>query len=188
MADVNHETGLAGWRRWAVPASFLVSFGFNDGEEVLTMARTTESAMRRLPAFVRRLPWIPTGRLTQRQVNAAVAMMGLLYVAAALDGYRSRGRGWLFQDVQFVFGIHGFSHLLSSLVTRGYTSGVATSPTVVIPQWLWARGQLRAAGIPDVTHPVRAAAVVLGWLGVSHVVGMRVADPSRSSAEALRGG
>lgn len=152
--------------------SLLVSFAANDGEEWLTMSRTLPASMARaprwLPGFVRER------QVSQAHVNVGVVLMGLLYTAAAVDGVRSRGAGRLYQDVQLVFGLHGFTHLAASAATRGYTSGVLTSPTVVIPQWRWAAHELAAAGVPRVGRLSRALPVVLGWLAASHLAAQAV--------------
>jgi hypothetical protein len=46
---------------------------------------------------------------------------------------------------------------------RQYTSGVATSPTIVIPYWLWARRALAREGLSDRdgTAPWAAASFLL---------------------------
>ncbi|MEL4503812.1 HXXEE domain-containing protein [Luteococcus sp. H138] len=142
---------LVGPDRWLIPLSLWVSFLANDGEELLTMA--------------------PTTGVSQTHVRVGVATMGVLYGAAVVDGIRTRGRGWLYQDVQLVFGAHGFGHLAASALTGRYTTGVATSPTVVLPQWWWATRRLRQAGAPGVARPLRAVALTGGWLAVAHAVG-----------------
>ncbi len=151
---------LDGRDRWLVPLSLWGSFLANDGEELLTTA--------------------PTTGLSQTHVRVGVATMGVLLTVGTVDGIRTRGRGWLYQDIQLVFGAHGFGHLAGSALVRRYTRGVATSPTVVLPQWWWARRRLRAAGVPRTARPVRAMAIVGGWLLVSHALG------SRASAQATR--
>lgn len=160
---------LTGASRVAVPASLLLSFAANDGEELLTMAATTGDVIARLPAPLRhRLAGVSP---SQRHVAVGVAVVALLYSAAAVDGVRTAGRGRLYQDIQRVFGLHGYFHVAASLLTRGYTSGVATSPTVVLPVWWWARRRLRDAGVPDVSHLPRAIAVLGGWLLAAHACG-----------------
>lgn len=145
------EGVLDGRDRWLVPLSLWGSFLANDGEELLTMA--------------------PTTGLSQTHVRVGVATMGVLLAAGTVDGIRTRGRGWLYQDIQLVFGAHGFGHLAGSLLMRRYTTGVVTSPTVVLPQWWWATRRLRAAGVPRTARPVRAVAIVGGWLVASHALG-----------------
>jgi hypothetical protein len=54
-----------------------------------------------------------------------------------------------------------------SLLARGYTSGVATAPTVVIPFWLWATRALQQAGVPNRRSLPAAIAVVAGSLALA---------------------
>jgi hypothetical protein len=68
------------------------------------------------------------------------------------------------------FGWHAVPHVASAVVTRGYTPGVLTAPTVVVPFALWARSRLRRAGVP-VAQTARAAAL----FGPLVVVGAHVA-------------
>ena len=68
------------------------------------------------------------------------------------------------------FGWHAVPHVASAVVTRGYTPGVLTAPTVVVPFALWARSRLRRAGVP-VAPTARAAAL----FGPLVVVGAHVA-------------
>ncbi|MDI3387344.1 HXXEE domain-containing protein [Streptomyces sp. B-S-A8] len=53
-------------------------------------------------------------------------------------------------------------------VARGYTPGSATSPLLVVPFTLWARGRLRRAGVLRPTT-ARDAALSLGLAGVAAV-------------------
>lgn len=154
---------LEGSDRWLVPLSLWVSFLANDGEELLTMARMTG--------------------ISQTHVRVGIATMGVLYGAAVVDGIRTRGRGWLYQDVQLAFGAHGFGHLAGSALTGRYTTGVATSPTVVLPQWWWAMRRLRRAGVPGVARPLRAAALTGGWLAVAHAAGALSASRNHTKEE-----
>lgn len=161
---------LEGRERWLVPLSLWGSFLANDGEEWLTMARTAPTVSQRLGVSTR-LPE-ELRRPSQRHVDVGISVMGLLYTAAVVDGIRSRGRGWLYQDVQTAFGAHGWGHLIGAAVSGGYVTGVLTSPTVVLPQWWWARRRLRAAGVPTTSHPLRAAAVCGAWLLAAHALGV----------------
>ena len=159
--------------RVLVPASLLVSFAANDGEELATMSATMAGTLARLPAPLRRLAGPRLGALTvsRRHVQVAVPVMGLLFGAAALDGVRTAGRGWFYQDAQRLFGLHAYGHMAAALLTRGYASGAATSPTVVLPVWWWARSRLRRAGVPDRSSLPRAVLVVGSWLVLSHALG-----------------
>ncbi|WP_420174276.1 HXXEE domain-containing protein [Luteococcus sp. OSA5] len=148
--------------RWLVPLSLWGSFLANDGEEWLTMA--------------------PTTGLPQTHVDVGIATMGVLLGAATLDGIRTRGRGWLYQDVQLVFGAHGVGHIAGSVLLRRYTTGVATAPTVVLPQWWWSTTRLRRTGVPRTSHLPRAMAVTGAWLAMAHALGAWAARRDRSES------
>ena len=166
--------------RVLVPASLLVSFAANDGEELATMSETMSGALARLPAPLRSLAGSRLEALTvsRRHVQVGVATMGVLV-------------GRLYQDVQRLFGLHAYGHMAAALLTRGYVSGAATSPTVVLPVWWWARSRLRRAGVPDRSSLPRAVLVVGSWLVLAHALGAcaaacesRAAPASVSSAPA----
>jgi hypothetical protein len=57
-----------------------------------------------------------------------------------------------------------------SLLARGYTSGVATAPTVVVPFWLWATQALEQAGVPNRRNLPAAIALFAGSLAGGHLV------------------
>lgn len=171
---------LDGLRCWLVPLGLAASFAANDGEELATMVASSRRTLGALPIGGRLRD--RALRVDQRHVNAAIAMMGALCAAAVCDGIRTRGRGWLYQDFQWAFGLHGIGHIAASLATRGYTTGVATSPTVVLPQLWCAARALRRAGVPRTARPLRAAALVGGWLALSHAVGAAASAAGRRGA------
>ena len=95
--------------------------------------------------------------------------MGGLMAAASIDGYRTRGRSFLYQAVLYGYGMHTFSHLGSAALARRYTPGVATALPVVLPFWIFAKRTLRAHGVEVRPHrwvipafPVIAGAMLGG--------------------------
>ncbi len=140
----------------------------HDVEELATM----ESCLRNGPPVP---PWVPlpdTLRrpMSQNHINVAVAVMGAFVAAAAIDGWRSKGEGWYYQNALEAYGLHGFVHIAASVVAGGYTSGVATCPVAVLPYWIWATRQLRAAGVRDRRNRSAALALTAAALGFSHLV------------------
>ncbi|MFE2147875.1 HXXEE domain-containing protein, partial [Streptomyces sp. NPDC059456] len=73
--------------------------------------------------------------------------------------HRTGGRSAFYQAALNGFGLHGLVHLGQAAATRGYTPGVVTSPLLVVPFTLWARGRLRRAGV---LRPVRVRDAVQG--------------------------
>ncbi|MGW1227341.1 HXXEE domain-containing protein [Streptomyces sp. NPDC002530] len=133
----------------AVTWGLLAAWAANDLEEIATMAGWLRTARPRLR---KRLPWVPERiwrrtDLGRREITTAIGLMGCLIAVAAADGARTGGRSPLFGSVLVGFGVHGAVHLAQSAAYGGYTPGVATAPTVVVPYSLWALRRLRAAGV-----------------------------------------
>jgi hypothetical protein len=139
----------------------LVAWAVHDAEE---LAASRGWAERARPRLERRLPGVSPAvwdRLAAAddQLAVAVALMGTFVAAGALDGARTGGRGRFYQAALTAFGVHAFGHLAASAVVGGYTPGVLTAPTVVLPFTWWARRALRRAGVPQ--PPVTPAALAL---------------------------
>ncbi|GGW56101.1 membrane protein [Streptomyces lucensis JCM 4490] len=132
------------------------------------MPRWTRSQVPELREQFPRVPdriWRHLQSIDEREFATAVAGMAVVVAAASADGYRTGGRSAFYQWALNGFGLHGLVHLAQAAVVRGYTPGSATSPLVVIPFTLWARGQLRRAGV---LCPARPRHVVQG-LGLAAV-------------------
>jgi hypothetical protein len=89
--------------------------------------------MTRLPGWLRVPASVRDQGFTNRYVASAVAAVGLVVAAVAVRGHRTQGRSAFYQNALLGFGLHGLGHIGMSLLTRGYTSGVATSPIIVMP-------------------------------------------------------
>jgi Protein of unknown function with HXXEE motif len=105
--------------------------------------------------------------LTANYLATGIATIGLIIAATAVRGYRTQGRSAFYQNTLLAFGLHGLGHLALSLLTRGYTSGVATAPMVVV-FWLWATRALQQAGVPNRRSLPAGLAVLAGSLAVGH--------------------
>ncbi|GGY54440.1 HXXEE domain-containing protein [Streptomyces tanashiensis] len=137
-----------------------------------------------LPGLRERFPGVPEAvwraaeGVDEREFAAAVGVMAVIVGAAAAAGARSGGRSSFYQGALAGFGLHGLVHLAQAAAVRDVTPGSVTSPLVVIPFSLWARGRLRRAGV---LRPVRLGGVVTGLAVaagatvVSHAVGRRLA-------------
>ncbi|HET6636084.1 MAG TPA: HXXEE domain-containing protein [Streptomyces sp.] len=146
----------------AVTIGLLAAWALHDTEE---LALVPGRLRKNLPALRERFPGVPQavwerlGRLDGREFRLAVALMAAVVAAAAADGRRTGGRSVVYQTALTGFGLHGLLHLAQAVAARGYTPGSATSPVVVIPFTLWARGRLRRAGV---LRPTRARDVLYG--------------------------
>ncbi|WP_203231377.1 HXXEE domain-containing protein [Nocardioides caldifontis] len=146
----------------AVTWGLFAAWAVHDLEELCTMAGWGDRARPRLE---RNVAWVPPAvwrrmSVTQEHATLAIAVMGGVMASASASGARTGGRSPWFQAVLAGFGLHAVPHVASAALTRGYTPGVVTAPTVVGPFALWAWRELRRAGVPIATIP--PAAVVLG--------------------------
>ncbi|WP_129837785.1 HXXEE domain-containing protein [Streptomyces sp. RFCAC02] len=164
----------------AVTLGLLAAWAVHDLEEVVTVPRWTRTVA---PGLRDRLPWVPDGvwrRLAatrRREFTAAVAVMAVLVAAAAADGYRTGGRSAAYRAALDGFGLHGAAHLAQAAVVRGYTPGSVTAPLVVVPFTLWARRELRRAGVPAPARPldaVRGAALAAAATAGAHAAARRL--------------
>lgn len=149
------------------------AWALHDAEELLTMSKNTQKLLPQLPHWVP----IPVTKqirnegMSQKHVNTGLAVMAVLVAAASAEGVRTQGRSPLFRGSVLVFGVHGFTHIASTVILRRYTSGVVTSPAIVIPYWLHARRVLREHGLKDNDAASTSAAIsVLPLLFSLHAV------------------
>ncbi|WP_051779004.1 HXXEE domain-containing protein [Streptomyces sp. NRRL S-241] len=166
--------------RGAVTLGLLAAWTVHDLEEVATMTHWTRT---RIPVLRERHPRVPDRiwrrleAVDGREFATAVGVMGLVVAAASADGYRTGGRSAFYQASLNGFGLHGLVHVAQAAATRGYTPGVVTSPLLVVPFTLWARGRLRRAGV---LRPARARDIVSGLAlagaatAASHAVARRI--------------
>ncbi|MFI7407436.1 HXXEE domain-containing protein [Streptomyces sp. NPDC049627] len=180
-----HESGRSGVGA-GVTLGLLAAWAAHDAEEVLLVPRWARSRVPELRGRFPRVPdriWRHLESVDEREFATAVAGMAVIVAAAAADGYRTGGRSAFYQRALDGFGLHGLVHLAQAALVRGYTPGSATSPSVVIPFTLWARGRLRRAGVLRPAGPrdvvqglTLAAAATVG----AHVMARRAASWNRT--------
>ncbi|MFF0436865.1 HXXEE domain-containing protein [Streptomyces sp. NPDC004327] len=171
------------------PLDPLVTYGLfaawalHDAEEVAFGPRWMRENLPRLrerfPAVPERV-WQALGSVDDREFRAAVAVMAVIVGSAAVAGGRSGGRSAFYQAALNGFGLHGLVHLAQAAAVRGVTPGSVTSPLLVIPFTLWARGRLRKAGVLRTVRArdaVAGLAVAAGATALSHAVAQRVTRP-----------
>jgi hypothetical protein len=190
-----HEVGEGG-RAVEVGVTFglLAAWAVHDLEEVAAMpgwARGQVPGLRQRYPRVPEQVWRRLESIDGREFAAAVAVMGGVVAIAAADGHRTGGRSGFYQAALNGFGLHALTHMAQAVAVRGYTPGVVTSPLVVVPFTLWARGRLRRAGVlraarpRDVaTGPALAAAATVG----THVVARQLVRRRRTVSRIGRSG
>ncbi|MFE5912235.1 HXXEE domain-containing protein [Streptomyces wedmorensis] len=165
-----------------VTYGLFLAWAVHDAEELAFGPRWLRE---NLPGLRERFPGVPEAvwkaaeSVDEREFAVAVGVMAGIVGAAAVAGARSGGRSAFYQGAVNGFGLHGLVHLAQAAAVRGWTPGSATSPLVVVPFALWARGRLRRAGVlrPVGLGGVAAGlAIAAGATVVSHAVGRRFAS------------
>ena len=151
-------------------AGLFAAWMAHDLEELATMSDNSRIVVTRLPDWLPVPASVRDHGLTERYVATGITTVGLVIAAAAVRGYRTQGRSAFYQTVLLGFGLHGFGHLGMSLLTGGYISGVATSPVIVIPFWLWAARALNQAGVPNRRSIPTAITLAGGTIAGGHLV------------------
>lgn len=136
-----------------------VAWAVHDAEELLTMSRTSRDVLSRVPDWAPIPAELRANGVSQAHANLGIAIMGGVMATAAAAGVRTGGRSAWFRGALLAFGAHGFTHLAASVAARGYTTGVVTAPTIVIPYWLWARRVLRQHDVPE--HDPKSTAIAI---------------------------
>ncbi|TPQ19828.1 HXXEE domain-containing protein [Streptomyces sporangiiformans] len=164
----------------AATFGLLAAWALHDTEELVALPRWLR---RNVPALRERFPAVPEAvwrraeSVDEREFAVAVAVMAAIVTAASTAGRLTGGRSAFYQSALNGFGLHGLVHLAQAAAVRGYTPGSATSPLLVIPFTLWARGRLRRAGVLRPTSPRDAAlglAAAAAATVASHAVARRV--------------
>lgn len=150
-------------------AGLFVAWLANDLEELATMSGNSRTLVSRLPDWMPLPASVRQRGFTARYVATAIPAVGLTVAAATIRGYQTQGRSAFYQNALLGFGLHGLGHIGMSLLARGYTSGVATAPTVVVPFWLWATRALQQAGVPNRRSLPAAIALAAGSLAGGHL-------------------
>ncbi|MEV6057235.1 HXXEE domain-containing protein [Streptomyces sp. NPDC052107] len=134
----------------AVTWGLLAAWAVHDTEEVVMVPRWVRTHVPELRKRFPRVPetvWRRLESVDAREFGTAVAAMAVVLAAAAADGHRTGGRSAVYQTALNAFGLHGLVHLAQAAAMRGYTPGSATTPLVVLPFTVWARGRLRRSGV-----------------------------------------
>lgn len=144
----------------AVTFGLLAAWALHDAEEVALLPgwlrRNLPELRERFPSVPEKL-WRQAEAVDEREFAVSVGLMAAVVTAASAAGHVTGGRSAFYQAALNGFGLHGLVHLAQAAAVRGYTPGSATSPLLVVPFTLWARGRLRRAGVLRPTRPRDAA-------------------------------
>ncbi|MBQ0830893.1 HXXEE domain-containing protein [Streptomyces tagetis] len=174
MTSTSETAEVGGAVTWGLVAAWAL----HDAEELATVAAWVR---RNAPVLRERYPAVPEAvwrrveSVDRREFAVAVALVGLYVVAAGAAGRASGGSSAFYQSVLYGFGLHGLVHMGQAAALRRYTPGSVTSPLVVVPFTLWARGRLRRAGVSRPTRP-RDLVIALGGAGAVALAAHAVAQ------------
>ncbi|MFH9423514.1 HXXEE domain-containing protein [Streptomyces sp. NPDC017529] len=164
----------------AVTFGLLAAWALHDAEEVAFGPRWIRKSLpelrERFPGAPERL-WKALEGVDQREFTVAVGAMAVIVAAASAQGHRTGGRSAFFQGAVDGFGLHGLVHLAQAAAVRGYTPGSVTSPLIVVPYAVWARGRLRRAGRlrpTDLRGTVSGLAAAGAATALTHFVARRL--------------
>lgn len=159
----------------AVSVGLFVAWAVHDAEELVTMAATSRRVFARAPRWLPLPDALRARGLSQAHVNLSVGLMAVTIGIASIQGVRTQGKSRWFRGALLAFGAHGFTHLANSVAMRGYTTGVATAPVVVLPYWLLARRVLRRHVLDDVDGVTTGAAIAMAPLTIgAHVLAAKI--------------
>jgi hypothetical protein len=156
-------------RRTRISLGLFAAWVCHDLEELLAERESSRVVAARLPDWVPIPDDVRQNGLSQQHLNLAISLMGTYVAGVSAVGVRSQGRSRLFRGALLAFGLHGIGHIGATAALRQYTAGVATSPTIVIPYWLWARRALAREGLSDRDGTARWAVASLLLIPVVHV-------------------
>ncbi len=169
-------------RTTTISLGLFAAWACHDLEELFTMRETSRAVAARMPDWAPIPEDVRQDGLSQQHVNLGISLMGAYVAGVSAVGVRSRGRSRLFRSALLAFGLHGFGHIGVTAALREYTTGVATSPTIVIPYWLWARRALAREGLSDREGTAGWAVATILLLPMVHVVTRRLLAPKRRAA------
>ncbi|MER7710597.1 HXXEE domain-containing protein [Streptomyces werraensis] len=172
----------------AVTWGLLGAWVVHDLEELATvpgrLRRNVPRLRKRFPQVPERV-WRRAETLGAAEFATAVGVMGVVVGTASAAGRLTGGRSGLYQSALTGFGLHGVMHMAQAAAVRGCTPGSVTSPLVVLPFTLWARGRLRKAGVlrpPRPRDAVAGTAAAAAATVASHVVARRLLGAARRTS------
>ncbi|MGA5603958.1 HXXEE domain-containing protein [Streptomyces griseoincarnatus] len=145
----------------AVTWGLLGAWVVHDLEELATVPgwlRRNENGLRKRFPQVPEEVWRRAETMSAAEFGTAVDMMGAVVGTAAAAGRLTGRRSGFCRSALTGFGPHGVMHLAQAAAARGRGLGSVTSPLVVLPFTLWARGRLRKAGVLRPARPRDAVA------------------------------
>jgi len=122
------------------PAHLFIAWAVHDIEEAVAFPGTCDALADQTG--------IGSLRMDRHQSWLAVGLMGTFVAVACCRGAALNTRSRLYRAIVAGLRAHVGTHLLASVMQRGYTAGVATALPVMLPGAESARRELRDLGTP----------------------------------------
>lgn len=148
------------------PGTLFAAWVLHDIEEALTFPSSCDKLAE--------ATGIESFRMTHAQSWAAVGMAGTVIATACIRGARTRGRSSLYRAVVAGLESHVATHVGMSLLAGGYSAGVVTAVTVMLPGARYARSELARQGVALTRRDTAMGLAILGPVALSaHIASRR---------------
>ena len=147
------------------PIVLFASWALHDAEEALTFPASAD--------YIADLTGVDVVRMTTKQSVAAIGLVGAA-LAAGIRGMRTRGDSRFYRSSVAGLETHVFTHLLSAVAARRYTSGVITAVPVMWPGAAYARRELASLGKPLTAADWRLGAPTMGAVALAAHILVRI--------------
>jgi hypothetical protein len=148
------------------PAVLFAAWAIHDAEEALTFPATA--------ARLAEITGIDSLRMNTKQSIAAIGLVGAVLAGASVRGTMTRGRSRLYRYAVAGLEAHVFTHLLSSVMLRGYTAGVITALPIMWPGAAFAKRELAGLGRALTTVDRRGGAALMTAVALASQISVRI--------------
>ncbi|WP_210605201.1 HXXEE domain-containing protein [Brevibacterium oceani] len=153
------------------PLVLFASWALHDAEEALTFPATAD--------HLADLTGIDALRMTTKQSLSAIGLVGAALAVAGVRGARTRGASRFYRASVAGLEAHVFTHLLSAVAARRYTSGVLTALPIMWPGAAFARRELAELGRPLTASDWRLGPPTMGAIALAAHLVVRIDRASR---------
>lgn len=148
------------------PGTLFAAWALHDIEEALAFPSSCDKLAE--------ATGIESLRMSPAQSWAAVGMAGAVVATASIRGARTRGRSSLYRAVIAGLESHVATYVGMSLLAGGYSAGMVTAVTVMLPGTRYARLELARNGAPLTRRDTAVGLALLGPVALGAHVASRL--------------